>query len=192
MNHMKRSNPQPGQLYKHFKGNLYQIVTIAEHTETDEALVIYQALYGTFKVYARPLNMFMSEVDKEKYPDVTQTYRFEQIMPEKEGQTQKNIADFQTAEADRSEINSENDLPITAEEQKLQLDDGIWEFLDAKSFEERLRIFIGMQHRLNDEMINIMAVSMDTEVPEGKLTDRVASLKNYLLMQVKFECSRVR
>jgi len=192
MNHMKRSNPQPGQLYKHFKGNLYQIVTIAEHTETDEALVIYQALYGTFKVYARPLNMFMSEVDKEKYPDVTQTYRFEQIMPEKEGQTQKNIADFQTAEADRSEINSENDLPITAEEQKTQLDDGIWEFLDAKSFEERLRIFTGMQHRLNDEMINIMAVSMDTEVPEGKLTDRVASLKNYLLMQVKFECSRVR
>lgn len=192
MNHMKRSNPQPGQLYKHFKGNLYQIVTIAEHTETDEALVIYQALYGTFKVYARPLNMFMSEVDKEKYPDVTQTYRFEQIMPEKEGQTQKNIADFQTAEADRSEINSENDLPITAEEQKPQLDDGIWEFLDAKSFEERLRIFTGMQHRLNDEMINIMAVSMDTEVPEGKLTDRVASLKNYLLMQVKFECSRVR
>ena len=192
MNHMKRSNPQPGQLYKHFKGNLYQIVTIAEHTETDEALVIYQALYGTFKVYARPLNMFMSEVDKEKYPDVTQTYRFEQIMPEKEGQTQKNIADFQTAEADRSEINSENDLPITAEEQKPQLDDGIWEFLDAKSFEERLRIFTGMQHLLNDEMINIMAVSMDTEVPEGKLTDRVASLKNYLLMQVKFECSRVR
>jgi len=192
MNHMKRSNPQPGQLYKHFKGNLYQIVTIAEHTETDEALVIYQALYGTFKVYARPLNMFMSEVDKEKYPDVTQTYRFEQIMSEKEGQTQKNIADFQTAEADRSEINSENDLPITAEEQKTQLDDGIWEFLDAKSFEERLRIFTGMQHRLNDEMINIMAVSMDTEVPEGKLTDRVASLKNYLLMQVKFECSRVR
>ena len=192
MNHMKRSNPQPGQLYKHFKGNLYQIVTIAEHTETDEALVIYQALYGTFKVYARPLNMFMSEVDKEKYPDVTQTYRFEQIIPEKEGKTQKNIADFQTAEADRSEINSENDLPITAEEQKPQLDDGIWEFLDAKSFEERLRIFTGMQHRLNDEMINIMAVSMDTEVPEGKLTDRVASLKNYLLMQVKFECSRVR
>jgi len=192
MNHMKRSNPQPGQLYKHFKGNLYQIVTIAEHTETDEALVIYQALYGTFKVYARPLNMFMSEVDKEKYPDVTQTYRFEQIMPEKEGQTQKNIADFQTAEADCSEINSENDLPTTAEEQKPQLDDGIWEFLDAKSFEERLRIFTGMQHRLNDEMINIMAVSMDTEVPEGKLTDRVASLKNYLLMQVKFECSRVR
>jgi len=192
MNHMKRSNPQPGQLYKHFKGNLYQIVTIAEHTETDEALVIYQALYGTFKVYARPLNMFMSEVDKEKYPDVTQTYRFEQIMSEKEGQTQKNIADFQTAEADCSEINSENDLPTTAEEQKPQLDDGIWEFLDAKSFEERLRIFTGMQHRLNDEMINIMAVSMDTEVPEGKLTDRVASLKNYLLMQVKFECSRVR
>ena len=65
------------RVYKHFKGDLYLVVDIAQHSETDEKLVIYRCLYGEGNLYARPYDMFASKVDREKYPNVEQEYRFQ-------------------------------------------------------------------------------------------------------------------
>ena len=66
-----------GGYYRHFKGKLYKVLDIATHTETNEQLVIYRACYDEHKVYARPIEMFTSKVDRDKYPDSEQEYRFE-------------------------------------------------------------------------------------------------------------------
>lgn len=66
-------------IYRHFKGNLYHVLAIATHTETEEQMVVYRALYGEKRVFVRPYAMFAEEVDRQKYPHVTQKYRFEEI-----------------------------------------------------------------------------------------------------------------
>lgn len=82
----------PGTVVQHFKRKmlteaeradstqyLYEILGVAHHTETGEKLVVYRALYGEWKICARPLDMFLSETDHEKYPQAEQKFRFEPL-----------------------------------------------------------------------------------------------------------------
>ncbi len=68
-----------GRRYRHFKGNFYLVVGIATHSETREQLVVYRTLYGEHKLFVRPYEMFAEEIDRQKYPEATQKYRFELV-----------------------------------------------------------------------------------------------------------------
>lgn len=76
---MPQGNPRPGEKYVHFKGNLYQVLTIARDAASGKKMVVYQALYGDFSVYVRPYNEFIGEVDRKKYPQAEQTFRFRYV-----------------------------------------------------------------------------------------------------------------
>ena len=72
----------PGDIVRHFKGNEYEILCYALDSETQEEMVVYRALYGERGIWVRPKDMFFSTVDREKYPDVLQRYRFEKVVKE--------------------------------------------------------------------------------------------------------------
>lgn len=196
------NKPVPQQIYRHFKGNLYRIVTLARHSETNEELVVYQALYGDYQVYVRPLDMFIERVDRNKYPDATQEYRFElqqeliqtpaqdrkaEVRQEEE-QTKEQIEDLTE---DQTEEKPEASVEMPDQEE-LNIDPLVLEFLDADSYEERLNILAALHHRITDEMINTMAVSVDLEIEEGDTQERYEELKNCLLTLERFECNRLR
>lgn len=100
-----RQLPKVNEIYRHFKGNCYRIVALAKETETGKTLVIYQALYGDNEVYARELEMFMSPVDREKYPDAPQEMRFE-LLDEKEvpPQVSSVVMDYLDAETYKDKL----------------------------------------------------------------------------------------
>ena len=184
--------PKPHEIYKHFKGNLYQIVAIAEHSETGEQLVIYQALYGDFRTYARPLEMFTSRVDYEKYPDVTQEFRFELQGPEAERQREESEPVPEGAAARKKAGSSESGWASEPTEGELTLDPMVLEFLDANSYEQRLNILTGLHHRITNDMINTMAVACDIEVGNGDVEERYEALKTCLVTLERYEGNRLR
>lgn len=214
--------PQSGQIYRHFKDKLYQVITIATHSETGEELVIYQALYGDYRVYARELSMFVSEVDHEKYPQVTQKYRFEPVnLTEETGESSSSHAgdgdhyqefstgaetDFCAKNDDTGQHAGRNIFPKSEEIAENQDDskggeneliDGVhpklMEFLEADSCEERYMILSTMGDIVTDSMIDTMAVVMDVVIPEGQLENRYDDLKRVIRTRQQYEnASRLR
>lgn len=191
---MMDRTPKPGELYRHFKNKLYQIVTVATHSETGEKLVIYQALYDDFGVYARPLDMFVSEVDHEKYPDVKQKYRFERITPQtKQTDTQVNSEAIGQSAAKLSEAESVQTQachePVPDADAGQAPNPRLMEFLDADTFEEKYNILVSMRDTITDRLIDDIAVVMDVVVPEGPLQKRYDDLKNTIKTRQYYEFS---
>lgn len=189
---MMDRTPKPGEFYRHFKNKLYQIVTVATHSETGEKLVIYQALYDNFGVYARPLDMFVSEVDHEKYPDVKQKYRFERITPQtKQMDTQVKSEAVRQSAAKMPEAGS-----VQVQTSKAQVADAdddqapnpqLIKFLDADTLEEKYNILVSMSDTITDRLLDDMAVVMDVVLPEAPLMERYEDLKNIIRTRQHYE-----
>ena len=209
-----RRKPMPGECYRHFKNKLYQVVAVAEHTETGEELVVYQALYGSFRVFARPLAMFLSPVDREKYPDADQEYRFELVDREtleredsgwagekSQREAEESLWAGEKSQREAEEARRAGEEPRRAEDDWSREEDGrrddgesfILRFFDEETYEGKWRLLEREGGRLSQKTLEIICGGM--EIPGGReesAEELLYDLKRYLETQMKFEGNRFR
>lgn len=164
-----------GERYRHYKGGLYQIVTVAVHTETEEDMVVYQALYGDYKVFARPLKMFLETV-KDEAGNVVPRFAKE----DKSFEKTSSIRDISAKkeETENSVVQGVNPLLIT--------------FLDAESSVEKLEILHRMRKSIDNKTISDMAAALDIVIEEKDMDERIKDLENCLQTRARFETTRLR
>ncbi len=176
-----REEPKELQVYKHFRGTYYQVLAIAKHTETNERLVIYRALYAPQKVYARPVEMFMSEVNKRLYPDAKKRYRFELITgDEKVPEIKAKVTEQQITQT----LYEDYDESV--------IDPDLEKFLDEKSYEKKLEMLLGLKNKADDEMLNTIAMSLDLELTKTITDEKYTEILDCLKTLEKYECNRLR
>lgn len=175
-------NVYPGEFYRHFKNKLYQIVAVAEHTETGERMVVYQALYGDYRVYVRPYDMFVSEVDHGKYPDVGQQYRFERVVP---GQPAAN--DGRSIAADG---NAEGSRPDA--EQEHQPHPALLRFLEEDTFEKRMECLKQLSSSAAQSDLDSLYVVLDMRPLTGSIREQTEGIAQYLAVQNRYDGSHLR
>ena len=185
-----REEPKENQVYKHFKGEYYQVITVARHSETEEKLVIYRNLFSGDRVCARPLEMFMSEVDHEKYPDVKQKWRFTLVTG-----TGKNVKEDGEkgagAYVEAAEDNYAEDTAKAQDEAANNME-FLDEFLDADTYEKKLDVFTGMWKSLDEDNIDNVALVMDLELRGDTLEEKYKEILNCLKMKARYESTRLR
>ena len=206
-----QNNPQPYEVYRHFKGNMYQVLCIATDSENGQKMVVYQQLYQPFSIYVRPYDMFISPVDKNKYPDVLQHYRFELVkagldaktvktqqeaktpqQPEKLNGPQEPEQPNQPKQPNQQEQLYDAQEIISEEDDMPEVNPMLIRFLDADTYSRKLEILAAMQTSITHEMINAMAASLEIEVEETDIESRYEAIKNSLLTLERFECNRLR
>lgn len=184
----QRTMPVPGEFYRHFKNRMYQIVAVAVHSETGEKMVVYQALYGEFKVWVRPLTMFMEEVDHTKYPKAGQKYRFEKVDMAKEGTVQNG----QTGPGvfENTAVQGEADIGAPGPMNQNLLD--FFDAMDVKNYDKMLEALAKLSGRATQKEVDDICMVLDIQ-PSGKAVyDQIADIRRHVLMLKKFDGERLR
>lgn len=193
---MPQGKPMPGEIYRHFKNKMYQIVTVAAHSETGEWYVVYQALYGDFRTYIRPYDMFISPVDHHKYPDVEQEYRFamieEPVVPAIIAQEKKTESVRMQDGMVEKKTETDENPNLEAGEELQGVNPHFLAFLDADSYSKKYDIVTDMEEELDDHLINQMAASIDEIIEDGRLGDRIMQLEACLRTKARYELNRAR
>lgn len=161
--------PKKGEVYRHFKGNLYEIIIIARDSETLEEKVVYKEVDGD-AAYVRPLKMFVSYVDKQKYPDADQEFRFELVKKKVQKKAE----------------------PKESEEVHMPDQDMIMEFLDLSTATKKIQYLQSVKDRITDNFISVVAHSLDFTENAGDIYDRYMAILRYLRTVEKYESGRLR
>ena len=189
---------QANEIYRHFKGNLYKVICIARDSETLEDMVVYQALYGNYDIYVRPLDNFESKVDINKYPEVSQSNRFELVSPVANLSPQFSApevtpvqAPAKVPEEERTSYSKEDD--VRPSESMTLLKPGVEEFLDADNVIDKVNILENIKNCIDQDDVTIMASVMDIEIDESlPLGERIRQLMHCLDTRGRFETNRLR
>lgn len=183
---MKRT-VRPGEFYRHFKNKMYQIVAVATHSETKEKMVVYQALYGDYGVYVRPYEMFISEVDREKYPNVKQKYRFERIDP-----ASLVTGSISGGTDSSSEDSDDFEMMDLEESEEIEPDPNFLRFLETDSYEVRMECLKKMLHTASQRDLDSMYLVLDMKPESGSVEEQVDAIARFLRMQYRYDGSRLR
>lgn len=173
---MNRQEPQSGQRYWQ-NGGLCQIVTLAADFKTKEKLVIYQALYGSYEIYACPLAQFLDGIDASDTFAAADTARrrLKEEPPKPE-----------------PAVSADQETEIIADNPSETVPPMLMEFLDADSEAARYKILSQMADCVDDHMIDTMAVVLDIVIDEGPLERRYQELKNCIRTRMRYETNRLR
>ena len=175
--------PQAGDIYRHFKGNRYQVIAIAQHSETGELLVIYRALYGDGGVFARPLTMFIEKLDKSRYPGAAQEFRFE---PEPGTSGAVNAEDSGSVN-----VNVPGNTAPPQAVAEPERPSFLIRFLDARTPLEKREILLRGQAGAGREELIGAAESLDIADAEGKSAEELVwAIRSTLDARIRFERTR--
>ena len=168
--------PGIGEFYRDKAGGLYQITAVAVNAIDKGRMIVYQELFGSFLVYVLPAELFLAGFERAKEERITvpEAGKF----PEKEREDavgMRNVSKKDGAPAQTTGIHA-----------------GLLEFLDARTYQQKLEILQGMRDKLSDRVLDDIGMSLDLTVDDKPAEEKYLVIRNYLKTQIRFEDRRLR